>query len=116
MSSCALIRYYIRRSYGNDRQYLKDPKVIEAMRLLNGHSVLTDNDRRALELLGHLFLQVPDPRDLKFLHLDATTGDVAFVPDHTPRATATPLTATSPPPSPDDGTVAYSLPPDALTP
>ena len=55
------IAYYIKSTYGNDRMYVSDPVIAQAIATLTGDKTLSFKAISALECLGHRFQQVLPP-------------------------------------------------------
>lgn len=55
------IQYYTKHVYGIAKDYALDKTINEAVQLLNGHTTMTDQDKKALELLGYSFTKVLQP-------------------------------------------------------
>ena len=55
------IKVYTRRDFGQERTYIADPEIKDALITLTKKKTLTRWDMRALERLGHTFSIVLDP-------------------------------------------------------
>ena len=55
------IKVYTRRDFGQERTYIADPDIRDAIITLTKKKTLTRWDMRALERLGHTFAIVLDP-------------------------------------------------------
>jgi hypothetical protein len=52
------IKFYRDRVYGVIKNYVKDPEVANAITMLTSRKTLTEQDMKALELLGFTFEEV----------------------------------------------------------
>jgi hypothetical protein len=55
------IKFYVKRSYGNDRAYLADEAVATAWTHLSGKTTLSPADLKNLKIFGAEFEKIDEP-------------------------------------------------------
>ncbi len=57
------IKFYVKRSYGNDRAYFADEQVAVIWRRLTGRATLSPQDLKDLKSFGADFEKIESPED-----------------------------------------------------
>lgn len=60
-----LIEYYEQQHYGRTDRYVADPELARTIKMITGKNTLDDLAMKALEKLGHRFVQVLPPKNNK---------------------------------------------------